>query len=445
MFSRRINLLSALVAALMAGIITAGLWLNYQKECQGQARVLIVRGRTILSALESSLRSHRHMGGMFEQNVQSLVEESARNSGIIGLGIYNRDGHVLAHGGKLPERLTLKAEPQWTSGGLVMAQQTQIQQPGDSQSGPPGFGWGRGRQLSEASRAAYQGPIWLAVLLDDAEYHQSLAKERWRFALSLLGALAVLALGLSMIVMMQRQGRLRAELNLAAEREKRLEELAQLGAGLAHETKNPLSLIRGLAQQWLARPDAENGLRREAQQIVNESDRVVGRINSFLAYSRLPEPRVQSLDLASVLGEMMRIFQDEAKSKGVTLKLTAAPAQIMADPDMLRQIVVNLLANALAFCRPDDTVEISLAPDQSDDSGKMVLCIRDSGPGIAPEDLPQVTRPYFTRRPGGTGLGLAIVKQISDAHGWRLEIQSAAGQGATARIAGLCQAGGHQT
>ena len=445
MLGRRLNLLSALIAGLMAALVTAGLWVNYQKECQGQARVPIVRARTILSALESSLRSHRRMGGGFEQNVQSLVEEAAHNPGTIGLAIYGRDGQRLAHGGALPERLTLRAEPQWTSAGLVMAQQTQIQQPGDGQSTPPGFGWGRGRQLSESVRAAYQGPIWLAVLLDDAEYRHALVKERWRFALSLLAALALLALGLGMIVLIQRQGRLRAELSLAAEREKRLEELALLGAGLAHETKNPLHLIRGLAQHWLARPDAENGLRLEARQIVDEADRVVGRVNSFLMYSRLPEPRMQGIELDTMLGELTLLFQDEAHSKGVTLKLAAAPVRIIADPGMLRQVVVNLLANALAFCRPGDAVELSLSPDRAGDAGKMMLLIRDTGPGIAPEDLPLAAKPYFTRRPGGTGLGLAIVKQIADTHGWRLEIESVAGHGATVRIVGLSMAGGHQS
>ncbi len=437
MFCRRIHLLCALIALLMAGIITTGLWLNYEKECDGQARVLIVRGRTVLLALESSLRSHRRMGGGFEQNVQSLVEESARNQGIIGLGIYDRDGQMLACGGKLPERLKLKTDSEWTSSGLLMAQQSQIQENEDGHASAPGFGRGRGRQMSESIRAAYQGPIWLAVLLDDAEYHQALTKERWRFALSLVAALMVFVLGLGMIVLIQRQGRLRADLSLAIEREKRLEELARLGAGLAHETKNPLSLIRGLAQGWLTRPGAGQDLRREAQQIVNEADRVVGRINSFLLYSRLPEPKVQTVALASVLDDLVGLFQDEARSKGVTLKLLAVSTGILADLDMLRQVVVNLLANALAFCRSGDTLEIALLPDLSGDSGKGTLCIRDTGSGIAPEDLPRVTEPYFTRRPGGTGLGLAIVRQIAEAHGWQLDIQSSPGQGTSVRIVGL--------
>lgn len=439
MFCLRIHLFCFVIALLMAGIVTTGLWFNYEKECDGQARVLSVRGRTVLLALESSLRSHRRMGGGFEQNVQSLVEESARNEGIVGLGIYDGEGILLTCGGQLPQRLKLQTDSEWTSRGLLLTQQSQILENNENHSGMTGYGRGRGRQMSETLRVAYQGTIRLAVLLDDTEYHQALTKERWRFMFSLTAALTVFALGVGMIVLIQRQGRLRADLNLAIEREKRLEELARLGAGLAHETKNPLSLIRGLAQGWLTRLDVGNDLRNEARQIVNESDRVVGRINSFLEYSRLPEPRVQPVALASVLNDLAGLFQDEARSRGVTLKLSVAAVGILADLDMLRQIVVNLLANALAFCKQGDTIELSLRPDPSEDSRKVTLCIRDSGSGIAPEDLPRVTKPYFTRRPGGTGLGLAIVQQLSEAQGWQIAIQSAPGQGTSVCIGGVCR------
>jgi signal transduction histidine kinase len=437
MFQRKIHLLSALIVLIMAGIVANGLWMNYEKECQGQARIQTVRGQTILLALESSLRSHRRMGGGFEQNVQSLVEESAQNEGIIGLGIYDRNGSLLSSGGRLPKRLTLQTNCEWTSVGLLMTHESQIREEDDSRTDFSGFGRGRGRQMAQAVRMAYQGPVHLAVLLDDTEYRQALTRERWRFTLSLGAVSAVFVLGLGMIFLLQRHGRLRADLNLAVEREKRLEELAQLGAGLAHETKNPLSLIRGLAQRWLSCPGADDDLRQEARQIVNESDRVVGRINSFLQYSRLPEPSLQAVALAPTLDGLVGLFQDEARSKGVSLKRSYTSAYIRADLDMLRQIVVNLLANALAFCKQGDTIELSLLPDRSGDSTRATLCVRDTGCGIAPEDLPQVTKPYFTRRAGGTGLGLAIVRQIAEAHGWTLEIHSSVGQGTSVCLSGL--------
>lgn len=443
MTSRCINIISMLIAAVVAAAVAGGLWLDYRQDRNAHAEMLVIRGQTVLTALEGGLRSHRRMGGGFEQNVRSMVEESAKASGILGLGIYGQEGRPLASVGNLPGVAQLKAEPQWTGGGLLLALQTRIHTAGND-AGGRGPGWGRGRGMDEKIRAAYEGQVWLAVLLDDTQYRHTLARGRWRFALSLLATMMVVLLGLGLIALLQRQGRLRAELGLAAEREKRLEELTRLGEGLAHETKNPLSLIRGLAQQWLARPDTAEETQQAAQQIVDESDRVVGRINSFLAYSCQLSPIIQVFNLAVLLDETARLFHDEARSKGVELAMNLHTAWVSADPDMIRQVMVNLLANALAFCRRGDRIEVALEPNTQGAEQQFILMVRDSGPGIAPADLPLVTKPYFSRRPGGTGLGLGIVKQITEAHGWHLEIQSPSGQGTAVRIGGIKETGVRQ-
>jgi signal transduction histidine kinase len=216
-----------------------------------------------------------------------------------------------------------------------------------------------------------------------------------------------------------------------------LEELNRLAAGLAHETKNPLSLIRGMAQSCLHKPFDSEESRRIAGKIVDESDRLEGRINSFLSYSRPLDPSLSSIDLHEVVLQTVELFEEEASAKGILLQTDLEAHLVLADPDMLRQILVNLLSNSLSACRAGDSIAIRGGTEGQG----AILEIRDSGKGISPEDLPQVTKPYFTRREGGTGLGLAIVSQLAQAHGWRLEIESQTDRGTTVQVLGIRRMG----
>ena len=442
---RTTTLLSLAIALALALAAVALLGHDYRRESDAHEQALAIRGQSMLVALEGGLRTHRRLGGWFEQTLSVTLEELAGTPGVVAIGAFAEDGQLVTGTGPLPERLTNQVTPLWLGADLLVTREMQFS-PGAPGAAGPGAGGGRGwgrvnRADTESANPALEKPLRLAVLLDGADYRQSLSRERWRFAGMLGGTLALLGLGLGLLVVLQRQGRLNAELSLAAEKSHRLEELARLGAGLAHETKNPLSLIRGIAQDCLSRPAGEGGLESRARQIVDEADRIVGRINAFLTYSRQPEPRPEPVALDGLLGEMADLFGDEARAKGLTLEWTCPPARVIADPGMLRQALVNLLANALAFGRQGDRIGLV---GEADGSGRLDLVVRDSGPGIAPEDLPLVTEPYFTRRTGGTGLGLAIVRQIAEMHGWRLSIDSEPGQGVTARIGGLRQAMGRE-
>jgi len=215
------------------------------------------------------------------------------------------------------------------------------------------------------------------------------------------------------------------------ELQERFEELSLLGAGLAHETKNPLSVIRGVAQSWLDRPEVPSETRNEAQRVIDEADRVVGRINSFLTYARPRSPNVLPIELGKVVRETVDLFRDEATMKDVSVHVETESVRAAADPDMIRQVVVNLMTNALAACAKGDSITVELVRAQN---GTLAISVKDTGEGMNPEDLQHLTKPYFTRREGGTGLGLAIVERIAEAHKWRLEIDSSPREGTTVRI-----------
>jgi signal transduction histidine kinase len=427
---RRATLLSLCIALSVAAVVVFWLWSDYVQQQNTLERLLIVRGRAVLSALEGGIRSHRRMGMWLRGNIDAILEETVSAPGILGLAIIDKEGDRIAHGGTIPDTVTLSPDPQWTSAGLVLCRETLFVGFQDDASMMGRQMRGRGRR-NETAESPPREPAWFMVLLDDSEYRESLAGARRRFAGSLAITLAAILLGVALLAVVQRHGRLAAELDLARERQKRFEEMSLLGAGLAHETKNPLSVIRGVAQSWLDRSEVPSETRSEAQRIIDESDRVVGRINSFLTYARPQSPKVVPIELGKVISETVALFRDEATLKDVSVHVKTEAVRAAADPDMVRQVVVNLMTNALAACAKGDSITVELVPVGKD---TLAISVKDTGEGMNHEDLQRVTKPYFTRREGGTGLGLAIVEQIVEAHKWRLEIDSSPGEGTTVRI-----------
>ena len=291
----------------------------------------------------------------------------------------------------------------------------------------------------ERRKRFFKEPVWLVVSLERSTYDMARNKALRRFAISIGLMLTVVLLGLAIFALIHRQSRLAAQLSLARERETRFEERSLLGAGLAHETKNPLCLIRGLAQSLLRKSDAaeednqclEDEFRSCAQQVIDEVDQVVGRINAFLEFARAPSPEMKETDLREVLAESSALFRDEAQARGVEFITHMESARTIADSSMVRQIIVNLLTNAMAACDKGDALIVELRPAGDE---TIHLTVRDTGEGIAPEDLPEVRKPYFTRKEGGGGMGLAIVDQIVQSHDWQLDISSEQGAGTTVRI-----------
>jgi signal transduction histidine kinase len=430
------TLVNLAAGSALAALIVSWLWIDCRKAQEAGAQVLVAQGQAALHALEGGIRSHRRVGTWLRSNIDSVLESTvAATPGFLGLALFDENKDLVSSGGSVPSALIPDLQPQWTDDGLVVSLRTRLVSP----EGVGGQGQGRGGPWYDEQEpdTMTDSPIWLTALLDDGPCREAASRERRRCLLWMAIALAAVALAVATASLVQHRGRLAVELGLGRERENRLEELTRLGAGLAHETKNPLSLIRGLAQSLAGQPAEAEKTRARAGQIVDEADRVVGRINSFLRYSRPAAPQIQPVDLAAIVEENLRLFVDEAGAKGIRARARSRPATVLADPDLLRQALVNLMVNALAACADGDTVDIDVGPGERD---RLALAVCDTGAGIAPNDLPHVIKPYFTRREGGTGLGLAIVDQIVQAHGWRLEIESTVEAGTSVRIIGIEEA-----
>ncbi len=222
------------------------------------------------------------------------------------------------------------------------------------------------------------------------------------------------------------------------------EQLASVGflaAGVAHEINNPLASIAMCAESLESRlapaaaADPETQVtRRYLELIQNEAFRCKGITEKLLDFSRLGERKRQATALAALVADVAEMLRHVGRFKGRTIEIE--PGQdvlVMANPQELKQVVLNLLANALDSVEDAGRVVVSARKS----GGEAVLTFTDDGCGMDEEVLEHLFEPFFTRRKSGqgTGLGLSIVHRIVTDHGGRIEATSAGpGRGSTFRI-----------
>lgn len=213
----------------------------------------------------------------------------------------------------------------------------------------------------------------------------------------------------------------------------RLAEMSLAAAGLAHETKNPLGLILGLAQRLANNPEGNAAGREAAEQIMDAADRATARLSDFINFAHLPTPNIGDVSAPELLGRIVGALRPDFDEAGVRLVLAADDLRIRCDAGMLEQVLVNLLLNSLQASDAGTTTTLTLAYRQ----GSATLAVADEGRGIEPDLLPDLFKPYVTGRAGGHGLGLAIVKRIVEQHGWAIAVAKEASGGATFTLSGI--------
>ena len=259
------------------------------------------------------------------------------------------------------------------------------------------------------------------------------AKERdfWTRAMIVgFAALAVFGVGLA-LRNVNKSADLQFRLLRASELNTHLRAMNLAAAGLAHETKNPLNIIRGLAQMISKQEDAPAAIREKSRGIVDEADRVTAQLNEFINYSRPREVRRAAIDLGTAIAEVVRALGYDLEEKAIRLTVQPGLPRIEADEQLLRQALFNLLINATQALDRGGEIRLSVVRG---DGNTLALEISDNGPGIAPEHRKEVFKPYFTTHQKGTGLGLAVVQQIVLAHGWEIECLPNEPRGACFRI-----------
>jgi two-component system phosphate regulon sensor histidine kinase PhoR len=213
-------------------------------------------------------------------------------------------------------------------------------------------------------------------------------------------------------------------------------------ANVSHELKTPLAAIRGYAETLRdGALDEPPTARRFTERILNQCRRLQELLDDLLTLSRLEgvaSPReLEPVDLHALVRRAVELLAAAAREKRVEIEVEESPVPpLRGDADGLERLVINLLANAVKYNRPEGRVILRLARTD----GEVVLEVSDTGIGIPPEAIPRIFERFYradkgrAREEGGTGLGLAIVKHVAQAHGGQVEVESRLGRGSTFRV-----------
>ena len=438
-FGRRVVWASALLGWLLVGLLSVGFLRHWHRR---ERRVMEDQAFSLVYALANTLRT---MGGPVarsELGVQDVFDQIVATPSISGIALLSAEAAVSSGVGVPIDRLAAANEA--PKGALFLEHDILVWDTVNvgacGRSSPGRYGGRRGREGGAAlpARPEVASKARLFVSLPLLTLHARWRRDTLVVALfcgvTLAATLALVRLwGLS-----RRSLADAARLRLAAEETRALQEMNLVAAGLAHEIKNPLSVVRGTAQHLAEHSDDAQEAALAADAIVQEIDRVSSRINELLLFAKPRAPLLAAVSITDLCAELNLLLTDELADAGLTLRAPASSPVVWADREQLRQVLFNLLHNALRFAPHSGIVDVQVCPAAA---GSVTLTVCDAGPGVPETAREAVFAPYYTTSPDGSGLGLAIVQRICRAHGWRVTCLKRAG-GAAFEISGLAAASG---
>jgi signal transduction histidine kinase len=226
----------------------------------------------------------------------------------------------------------------------------------------------------------------------------------------------------------------REQLERELQQQEKLAGMGRMVAGIAHEIRNPLGIIRSTAELLLKRskdPDGVNAKLLSA--IFDESKRLSKTVGDFLDYARPKAPRQETVDLALVLDQALTFLESKCEELGVAVTRDYTPGlAVRGDKDLLYRAVYNVVSNALESLAEDKerARDPAIAVTARASAEDVSLVVADTGPGFCPENKDRLLDPFFTTKDAGTGLGLAIVRNIVESHNATLSLDNAPDGGA---------------
>jgi len=216
----------------------------------------------------------------------------------------------------------------------------------------------------------------------------------------------------------------------------RMSSLGSMATKVAHEIRNPLGSVKGLAQLVLESAHSAEDVHDYAERIVREVDRLSNIVAELLDYSQRKPLTLEAVDLNELVHETLEVarFREGARNPTLLQELDLELPRVRMDRNRFMQALLNIILNALQAVGPDGAVTLSTYTEETVRGENIVLEVSDNGPGIPPDVLEHVFDPFYTTKDQGSGLGLAIAFTIVREHHGILEVSSKVGQGATFRI-----------
>ena len=414
--------------ALLSVSLLAVTLLNYRTAVQLAEQTLQNSGLTIALELAAEARTQ---GARDAAALQALVAEQHRRE-VAYLAIGERNGTVLAHtnprlaGSRLDDPAFSRARD---TGRLVgdfvrLGTEEEVYELTVPFHIPPVGPAG----LVDVSQPRFR---ILRIALHTAPARQVVYQAQAQLLFVAVAVLVLAGLGAWQVRTLRRYLVLQQE----AARQERLAALGGMAAVLAHEIRNPLGAIKGLAQFLGEKHSADATHQEMTQTIAHEATRLERLVNDLLTYARPRPPDRQPTDVSILLSEVLRLVKPAADAAGVVCRLDGSEnaPPITADPEQLTQLFGNLALNALQAMPTGGRLTLAVRPMDGKGGARRAVevAVEDTGSGIPEADLPRVFEPFYTTRTKGRGLGLAICKQIVEAHSGTIRVARTGPEGTT--------------
>jgi two-component system sensor histidine kinase HydH len=287
----------------------------------------------------------------------------------------------------------------------------------------------------------YTGSIGIGgvfeLIQDMSKQYESIVKFQYLvFGLSIL-IMGLIFLALLLVVhkaerMIDQRALERRELESQLHLAERLAALGEMVAGISHEIKNPLGIIRSTAELLGEMPDAGDTQKRLSGVIKEESTRLNQIVTEFLDFARPQEPNLHECQLEEIIEKNLAFIRPELEKKGIQVheNLNGRSFRLRADHDLLYRAFLNILINAIHSMQDGGTIDIKV--EEVRDAYRIE--VEDTGCGISQENVDKIFNPFFTTKEKGSGLGLSIVRKIIEGHRGTIGIRSVEGQGTKVQV-----------
>lgn len=428
-------LLTGLILLLVC-LFSALIVRDYGRENEAARQTIQEKGSVLIRALESGTRVGMGMR-MHHSQLQALLEEMAWQPGVLWFAVTDENGKIIAHSD--PRRVGESLYPASTLRELNIGSEERwrrLEQPQPAleiyrQFRPLNGGEHHMRMMMrrESADLRNQAPQVIFIAFDTRELDADHARGLRNMVIMLCAAGVVMMATVLAQFWFRRYQRSRKQLQEATARKEKLLALGHLAAGVAHEVRNPLSSIKGLARYFAERTPADGEAHQLALVMAREADRLNRVVSELLELVRPAHLKYQSVDLNEVITHSLQLVSQDAASRAISLKFIAQPAlcRIQADPDRLKQVLLNLYLNAIHAIGRDGVITVAV---RECGDGRVKVSVADSGKGMTAEQLQAIFTPYFTTKADGTGLGLAVVQNIVEQHGGTIDAESTPGKGA---------------
>jgi len=382
------------VGVLCLAILGSALF-TYETLTRMRVEYLSNRGHAIASTIEAQARGPgRRNNPAFWQSLLGEAYETHAGS-VAYLALVDQNGNTLAGAG---EALPGSSEAESKNSGDVYKFEESLSRPRNprNDTSPAVAGW----------------RMQIGLFSEDADFIQRQAF--WQLAVSGLAIIVLLVLSIYLIRMLNRY----LELKEREGAEAQLKSLGIMSASLAHEIRNPLGAMKGLTQ--LAKEDLppDHEAQGQLDTVVSEAERLERLVTDLLDFARPKAPQASEFDLMDLMSEVKAMLRSKLEPAKVELQFStkAVPLMIHSDPRGIRQVLLNVLINAIDASPPAGTVVLSLI--RSENNRSIVIQVDDSGPGPGELNSDDVFQPFVTTKVRGTGLGLAVSRQIIESlHG----------------------------